>query len=443
VKYFDRSLEYFWGRIPRNRIFAALGLVLTVLYFITTLYLPFLARRRAPRKWDTEIVDISYKKCKALAMIDPKRFFVESFYFYKKIMTFDLGGFENGLGMFVGASALFSFTGISFGLSSKILNSVKDKVSKADLKNYSLYELTSTIHSYLKGYWQEIKEYEDELVKRNCRNGEIYEAVHHLYWHAQPCIAQGSFDIAEKIIGRLDDIFKAYQYDLSKTLRNDLKINLLGERRRLNDALTTSQEGIDFEGKTSLAFWMDLYSWRAFIYTLMENMEQADECLQHADRIRCQINAVPLELSGFWRAKSEYSLQQLRKSMEDGNRSKTIEYRKMALQSVKETLRIAKKVAHHRTETYKQVGIYYWLIGKQEKGLKWWQKAIVEAQRLGARPQLARIYFEVGKHLYETNRKYGMLDGIKADEYLDRARALFEEMNLQWDLDELSRLARV
>jgi hypothetical protein len=32
------------------------------------------------------------------------------------------------------------------------------------------------------------------------------------------------------------------------------------------------------------------------------------------------------------------------------------------------------------------------------------------------------------------------LNGISAKEYLEKARELFEEMDLQWDLDELDRI---
>jgi hypothetical protein len=40
----------------------------------------------------------------------------------------------------------------------------------------------------------------------------------------------------------------------------------------------------------------------------------------------------------------------------------------------------------------------------------------------------------------EPTSKYKELDGIKAEEYLEKARVMFEEMDLQWDLDELEKL---
>ena len=59
---------------------------------------------------------------------------------------------------------------------------------------------------------------------------------------------------------------------------------------------------------------------------------------------------------------------------------------------------------------------------------------------MGARPDLSHTYFEVDKSLLEPNSKYKELNGITANEYLDKARSMFEEMNLQYDLDQLDRI---
>ena len=50
---------------------------------------------------------------------------------------------------------------------------------------------------------------------------------------------------------------------------------------------------------------------------------------------------------------------------------------------------------------------------KQGKALKWWDRTIKEGERLGARPDLSRTYFEVGKRLLEPHSKYKELNGIR------------------------------
>ena len=98
------------------------------------------------------------------------------------------------------------------------------------------------------------------------------------------------------------------------------------------------------------------------------------------------------------------------------------------------------EIAIDATQILRLTGGYYWLINKQKKALNWWGRAIKKGEALGARPDLARTFFEIGKSLLEPDSKYKELNGITADEYLEKARTLFEEMDLQWDLDELDKL---
>jgi hypothetical protein len=86
------------------------------------------------------------------------------------------------------------------------------------------------------------------------------------------------------------------------------------------------------------------------------------------------------------------------------------------------------------------MGRYFWLTGKQEKALKWWDKAIREGEKLNAWPDLSRTYFEVAKRLLEPQSKYKNLNGTDAKRYLEKARKLFEEMGLKRDMDDLERI---
>jgi hypothetical protein len=98
------------------------------------------------------------------------------------------------------------------------------------------------------------------------------------------------------------------------------------------------------------------------------------------------------------------------------------------------------KVASDKTETFKLMGVYYWHIGKQKKAITWWGKSIRIGKELGARTELSRTYMEVGKRLLEKKSKFQQLNGIQAGEYLEKARVLFQEMELEWDLEELDKI---
>ena len=47
---------------------------------------------------------------------------------------------------------------------------------------------------------------------------------------------------------------------------------------------------------------------------------------------------------------------------------------------------------------------------------------------------------EIGKRFSEEKSTYKELNGISAKEYLEKARNVFEEMDLKSDLDELDKI---
>jgi len=133
-------------------------------------------------------------------------------------------------------------------------------------------------------------------------------------------------------------------------------------------------------------------------------------------------------------------IYQLEEAIKRADKTALPIHRTTALKAGTEALKIANKFAPIKTEALKLMGVYYWLIGKQRKAMRWWRKSIQEGQRLNDRLELSRTYFDVGKRLLEPKSKYKELDGIKAWDYLEKARVMFEEMDLQWDLDELEKL---
>ena len=222
-----------------------------------------------------------------------------------------------------------------------------------------------------------------------------------------------------------------------------MNTNLLIERRNLAAALTEVNYGIDFGETADKYHLLEMYACQAWIYILMGNLEAAEFSLKQADKIKSEADApVPFQLSSYCRSHLEYELYRFRQTTKDGNKAGSAEYRKQVFKSVKRMSKISKKAAYHRTETYKLNGVYCWVVNEPDKALTWWRKAIEEGERLGARVELARVFFEVGRRLREPQNRHTELNGLDADAYLEQAGAMFEDMNLQWDLDRLSLLNR-
>ncbi len=47
---------------------------------------------------------------------------------------------------------------------------------------------------------------------------------------------------------------------------------------------------------------------------------------------------------------------------------------------------------------------------------------------------------EIGSRLIEKKSKFRELNGIKPEEYMEKARTLFEGLDLQWDLERLDKV---
>ena len=441
VVYFDKALNYYWAKLPTNTISKIRRFLSAFSHFLLALYVPSLKFKRIPTQRDNEIGDLFYKKCAALVIINPKRFFIESFYFLKHATNFDLTKFKFGIGTFVSASSLFSFTGLSFRLSKKILDLAKDKIDKDDEKQLILYDLLETEHNYCQGNWSAINEHDDNLVQKNLSRGEIWFASQHYYWHGLSKIYQGTLQVAESLVKRLNNIYETYENDFALLLKQLLNTGLLMERRKIYDALIEIEKGIEFGQKSNQGlFLVQMISCKARIQILAGNINESEKSIAQADKIRREVDTVPWMLSNFRKSKLEHDLYRLNESMRNGSTSATSETRRQACRSCKKLLKDSKKVAQNRPESYKLKGLYYWLINRQNKALKWWDRSIREGDRLGARLELSRIYFEIGKRLREPESRYKKLRGTTPEEYLERAKALFADMNLQWDLDELGRM---
>ncbi len=441
VDYFGRVLNYYWKKTPNCRLSRTLQFLSSLAAFILSLYLPRFHFRKLPTQRDGDVVDFLQKKSKALAIVDPKRFLIETVYALKRIIRFDLTRLDLGVEIFAGASALFSFSGLSFLLSRKTLDVVRSKFPGSNVRILILYEWSEALHNYLHGNWAAISKYDNELISKSLNHGKIYDVSQYLYWHGFPKIYTGCLAQAESIVEKLSDVYEEYSNHLAISCKYELNTSLLIESRKLPEALLEIDEGIAFVEKVFHEYGLlEMYSCQALIQIFMKDMENAELSLRRANRVRLSLEApVPMQLSTFHRTQLEFDLYHLNHAMRNGSTARISACRRQAAESSKILLNLSRKCARYRVDCFRLVGRYHWSLKKEKKALKLWQKGLQEGERLGARLQLSRIYFEAGRSLLEavTNQRlFGKYDGTAC---LTRARSLFQEMNMQQDLDELDR----
>ena len=443
VEHFEKALNYYWGKLPKNAFSTAFRFLSSFMKFMLALYFPSRRFKKLPTPRDAEVVDLFYKKFEALVVIDPKRFFVQSFFFYDTILHFDLTRFKMGIGIFAGASALFSFTGLSFRIAGRVLDYAKPRLSSDDSKQCIIYDLLETQHYFLKGQWDEIADYDEKLVNRNLKLGETFWASQHYYWHGLPIICQGKFDVASVIVANMSEIADIYENNLSNCLKYLVNVNMLVESRHTEEAIAEVNRGIDLFQRWDLSIpLLDLYSLKASIHLLMKNTEKARKSLDQADQIRSGVRLVPMQSSVFYRSQFGYYLQCLEDSLRDKNGKEVSEYRRNVYKSGKLLIKACKKAAVYRTESYRLMGVHKWLTHDRKGAFKWWNKAIREGESLGAHPQVARTYAEMAMRVCTDKDKSSESDVIRANEFLRKAKTLFSDLGLHNDLEDLNSFIR-
>jgi tetratricopeptide (TPR) repeat protein len=413
------------------------------LYIVAAVYFPFFKFRKTATKEFNKSLDLCIRKTEALLVADPKRAFLESWPLYRKVTDFDLTTVEDGVARFSKASAPFSWIGLSFRLSRKILHFVEDKVNVNDLRSVYAYETSHIMHTFLSGDWDIAKGYDEPLVNRTLSTGEAYlQAAVYVVFQGYLNLERGGLVDGQRMAERLYEIADVYEHDHAKASYYGLNVKLLLKQGRFHDALDTAEEGIRFTNGVGLtAFSCCMYALKCRVQIMTGDLGGAAESLSCARQNLSEARAAPFWFVAFLISQFMMDLYRLEESIQASKTSETSKQKRRVLKTGRKMVRKSRKVAGDRTEALRLMGNYYWLIGKQKKAHKWWNKSIKEGERLGARLELSRTYMEVGERLLDPKSKCTELNGLSAMDYLNKAKAMFQDMGLQWDLDELERIS--
>jgi class 3 adenylate cyclase/tetratricopeptide (TPR) repeat protein len=439
VKYFDSVLALWGAGSSKNKIISRCRLAFDLLGVITNLYLAFRKSKKIPRPRDNEIFDLSYKKAITLVHLDPERCFSEFIHTLNGINKFDITQIQNGFGMWISASGLFSWTGISFRLSKKILDFAKGIIVQDEIKQVFYYNLFELLHSCYTGNWSAVKAYDEDLVSRNLKMGEYWHVSTYIVFYGYLRIERGAFDEAEAAIDKLYEIWTTYGDENATEYRYSLKIILLILKRKFYEALNEANSGIEFHKQTGRELVIIYYlGYKATIQIFLQDIDGAKNSLLQAGELVLKIGFVPpIYISGYLKGQFMLDLHLLEQAVSSHDKAKILENMKNAGKSAKRALENSVKYAFDRAEILRMMGLFYWLVGSRKKAGRFWNKSIQVAEDFGADVQRAKTYLEVGRRLSEKNSRLQKLNGIPAEKYLEKAKRLFEKFGLESELEEL------
>jgi class 3 adenylate cyclase/tetratricopeptide (TPR) repeat protein len=443
LPYFENVSKSLSIKTSHNKIILLSMLVFNLLKVIINLYFPSKKLKRTPNPEENEIFNIRHKILLTLTFVNPMRQYAWCIETIKKTLGYDVRKIEGGYYFYLTGSGLFSMTGFSPSLSSKFLECAENIIDKKDFKELFDLNLYKTMHNCCFGNWDSFDNYNENLLDKKVNIGQLWEVSLYIALYCVVCQEQGKFEEAYTLIEKLSEIADSYEYEAARGNELNREARLLIQCRKLSDAQKVTEElEIFADNKSSFPFQLMSFAHKAQIQILLNDLAEAEKTLNKAeDLYKRQKFVSPLMGAHYLRTKLLYDTVLLEHSIISDNKPAISKQKKKAFQSGKNALKVFKKYAPYRTGAINLIGLYFWLIDKQSKAVKWWQKAIEEGERLSARPELARTYMEIGKRFLEGKSKYRKLNEITAEEYLEKARTMFKEMDLQWDLDQLNKIA--
>ena len=443
VEYFDKVLERLGAPLPKRGFFGMVRLAWDLLVFLKMIYWKLPNSKKTPSERDNEVIELSFWAGSALALFDHTRQFQVAMATMRRMTKFDLSKMPKVSGYWGAVASVFSLGGLSFKLSNRLLE-VSHRYSVADdIGDLMQYTCFSTMVYHCQGSWGKISALDENLLNASLRIGEFWHISMYLWFYGLVKGEQGEFSHLMKIIDKLYEIGETYDYVLAIILAGGLQANHLLKTRSVHEAMSEAEQRISLsrEKGTELQEGYSMAT-KAEAQQLSGDTEGARDSISQASEIyEKQTSAViRLFVAPYMAARLFVYVEQLKHAIHSENSSDMANLRKRAYEAGKVAVRNSKKYAPYRTKIFRLMGLYYWLIDNQGKALKWWEKTIQEGERLGARPDLSRTYFEVGKRLLEPKSKYKELNGIDPKGYLEKAGILFQEMDFERDLEDLDRL---
>jgi len=439
VHYIDKVFKRWGRRSPGNRVSRMVKFAIDLLIILMRLYLPWTGRKKIANKRVNEFFDLAKMKARAMLFFDQETMVTDIIVLIRESFRYDPAYLDFAAQSHLSLGMIFAGAGW-FRLMDRVLDVAPQVVKETNIGDLPFNQTAISTINCFSGKWAEMPEYDKLILKAGAEKGAFWDMGAFLLDHGALKVYQGKFSQARELLDDFIFLEEKYGYGPIST-KYLLHIELLIVCRLLFQAQDSANDLISFSVKMGQIDDFPGYGWRAVAQVLMKDITGARDSLEHAEQCRHRQSFwMPWYLSSSLLGEFMLDLHFLEDAIGDGPRSLIPKQAEAARKSGRRAVRNAVKYAPRRTENYRLMGEYYWLVGKQRKAFQWFDKSIQEGERLGARPDLARTYMEVGKRLLEPHSKCKELDGLSAKEYLEKAEKLFREMDLQWDLEQLERV---
>ncbi|MCD4730323.1 MAG: hypothetical protein K8R74_06975, partial [Bacteroidales bacterium] len=390
-------------------------------------------KKRPPTDKEIRIIKLFFCRGYSLITINPTRYIREMLghlFFARKI---DVSKTFTGSSIWATPVVFFTVAGVSFRTSEKALALSKKYLDRKNIVSWVTNKEMEMVHNAMAGKWESDPE-QEEFIKACISKGQFFEASIYLLYAAYSYIEKGEFRQAMHLVDTMLDI--GDKYENSNLKAESLKIRTLFylKIRKMDRANETGKEVLGFIKETGHAgFLFAMMCTKAQLQALTGEIEEAAALILKAEESLSKIGRFVIWRSKFFLVKS-YVFMKLAKHEKDNK--KRNEYWSTSLKASKNAIKSSKMVAPKAVEANRLRAIILWENEKNKAAFKSFKTTIKIGESFNARLELSRTYFELGKFLSDPKTKYNELNGHSVSHYLEKARAMFKDMDLQWDLVE-------
>jgi tetratricopeptide (TPR) repeat protein len=315
-----------------------------------------------------------------------------------------------------------------------------DYAKKSGVENHpsSLidYRFIRKMHDFHTGCLEEDRDL-DDIFRTALHMGDFWPATIYCVYSGMISTELGQYQRVSDLIHKLEEISESFDNSHARAQSYRLSAWANYKFRRIDQTLAVAEEGIRTTGKTG-HFAMLLVIWcaKSLAHSARHETDMADKAFAEATKLVAERKIMTVYHMPYLEARAEIAISALEMAL--ANHDNVMEKAREALRAANDMLKSSKKMKSAEITAYLIKARVCCLLGKRKKAYGYFVRSIRSGIRYNAALELARAYFETGKCLLATGSGRSSLMGVSGNEYLLKARTLFNEMDLQWDLQRYS-----
>jgi tetratricopeptide (TPR) repeat protein len=423
-QYLEKVLYYHGIKIPKNPIllFTKIGVgLLTLMY---RLQFPKYLGRHEHTERDREIEELIIKRANAMTITESMQMVKELMVHLPRLTRF------HGMGIASIAMISFIFSVISVSTGRRILDICFERLDRDNKKDVVSVYSVDAYQKLIEGKWQP-DVYSEEFFNWACQVGDFYNMVTYLGMQIQIYLERGDL-FTREIHQKLAEVSETYDYEYGRLAKYSHGALILLKIRLYDQAVTYATEGIEFMKNTlgNKPGRLMIYTMKIRALIILGKLSEAEDTLIEANDFARSERLAPYFHSFLLTANLFYNIRKLELALKEKDRHLQRQLKKEIRKNARVSLKVIRKAAYEKVENYRLFGTYYWIIQRQGKALKWWDKALRTAEKLGAKIELANTLEEVAERLSQPGSKQTTFKGESPDILKQRAEALIKEIGI-------------